>query len=152
MSEKPVNVLVVCTGNICRSPLAHVLLERYSAQRGRRVEVQSASTLGLDGKPAHKHSIRVASEVGLDLSEHASQPVTEELVEWADYILGMKIMHASKLRSRFPQADEKILLLGTFGGVHEIDDPIGGWRWKFRKTRDLLDDCVRGFVDRLPVD
>jgi protein-tyrosine-phosphatase len=144
------NLLFVCTGNICRSPLAEVMARAYAAERGRDVEVLSASVLGLDGLPAHKHSIKVAQEMGLDLRAHTAQPVTEELVEWADYILGMEIEHAAQLRGRFPQADEKILLLGTFGGVHEIEDPLGRWKPRFRACRDLIRDCVETFIDRLP--
>lgn len=144
------NILFVCTGNICRSPLAEVIARAYAEERGRPVEVASASVLGLDGPPAHKHSIKVAKEIGLDLDEHRAQPVTEELIEWADLILGMEIQHAAKLRGTFPQADEKIMLLGTFGGVHEIADPLGKWRPRFRACRDLIQDCVHTFIDRLP--
>ena len=144
------NLLFVCTGNICRSPLAEVIARAYAEERGREVEVASASVLGLDGPPAHKHSIKVASEIGLQLQHHRAQPVTAELVAWADYILGMEIQHAAKLRGGFPEADEKIMLLGTFGGVHEIVDPLGKWRPRFRACRDLIQDCVHTFIDRLP--
>ncbi|MEC7240419.1 MAG: low molecular weight protein arginine phosphatase [Myxococcota bacterium] len=144
------NILFVCTGNICRSPLAEVIARAYADERGRLVSVASASVLGLDGPPAHKHSIKVASEIGLNLHDHRAQPVTEELIDWADYILGMEIQHAAKLRGTFPQADEKIMLLGNFGGVHEIADPLGKWRPRFRSCRDLIQDCVHTFIDRLP--
>jgi len=143
-------LLFVCTGNICRSPLAEVIARAYAHERGREVEVASASVLGLDGQPAHKHSVAVAREIGLDLRAHQAQPMTDELVDWADYILGMEIHHAAELRGRFPQADEKILLLGTFGGVHEITDPLGSWKRRFRACRDLIQDCVHVFIDRLP--
>ncbi len=121
-------------------------------ERGRSVVVQSASTLGLDGRPAHINSVRVAKEIGLNLSGHQSQPLTKELMEWADFVLGMEIMHAGHMREFYPEADDKIMLLGTFGGVYEISDPLGGWRWKFRKTRVLIEHCVHAFIDRLPVD
>jgi len=152
MKEEPIHILMVCTGNICRSPLAHVIAEKYAADRGRNVVVKSASTLGLDGREAHKNSVRVAREIGLDLTSHRSQPLTKELMDWSDFALGMEIMHAGHMREHYPEADEKIMLLGTFGGVYEISDPIGAWRWKFRKTRGLIEDCVRAFIDRLPVD
>jgi protein-tyrosine-phosphatase len=144
------NLLFVCTGNICRSPLAEVIARAYATQVGREIDVQSASVLGLDGHPAHTNSIKVAREIGLDLRVHAAQPVTTELVEWADVILGMEIKHAAELRGRYPQADDKILLLGTFGGVHEIEDPLGGWKRRFRRSRNLIQDCVHSFIDRLP--
>ena len=111
---------------------------------------ESASVLGLVDKPAHRHAQAVAKEAGLDLSRHRSQPVTPELAEWADYVLGMEIQHSSKLRARYPDLEDKLLLLGSFGGMVEIQDPLGSWRRRFRITRDELQRCTQAFLDQLP--
>ena len=150
MNPAPWNLLFICTGNICRSPMAEGLARHYGQRRGIPVEVSSGSTLGLVDRPAHKHAIRVMSEIGMDISDHRSQPITEEMIEAADHVLVMEIQHAAKLRVRFPVADTKLMLLGTFGGTVEIADPLGGWRRKFRKSRDEIRDCVETFIDRLP--
>ncbi len=150
MSHKPWSLLFVCTGNICRSPMAEGLARSYGAQRGIALSARSASTLGLHDQPAHKHAVRVMSELRMDISQHQAQPVTDALVEEADHILVMEIMHAAKLRDRHPGAGEKIMLLGTFGGLVEIPDPLGGWRGRFRKSRDEIRHCVETFIDRLP--
>ena len=144
------NILVVCTGNICRSPIAEVQLRDYALRRQRDIQVKSASVLGLVNKPAHRHAQAVVKEVGLDLSQHRSQPVTPELAEWADYVLGMEIQHSSKLRARYPHLEDKLLLLGSFGGMVEIQDPLGGWRRRFRITREELQRCTQAFLDQLP--
>ncbi len=144
------NILVVCTGNICRSPIAEVLMQDYAQRRQRDLRVQSASVMGLRDKPAHRHAQAVVKEIGLDLSQHRAQPVTEELAQWADYVLGMEIQHSSKLRVRFPFLEDKLLLMGSFGGMVEIQDPLGSWRRKFRITRDELQRCTQAFVDQLP--
>ncbi|MED5371712.1 MAG: low molecular weight protein arginine phosphatase [Myxococcota bacterium] len=144
------NILVVCTGNICRSPMAEVLMQDYALRRKRDLQVRSASVMGLSGNPAHRHAQAVMKEVGLDLSQHRAQPVTDELAHWADYILGMELRHSSKLRDRFPDLDDRILLLGSFGGLMEVEDPLGGWRRRFRQTREILTRCVAGFVDQIP--
>ena len=60
------NILVVCTGNICRSPIAEVQLRDYALRRQRDIQVKSASVLGLVNKPAHRHAQAVVKEVGLD--------------------------------------------------------------------------------------
>ncbi|MCB9741881.1 MAG: low molecular weight phosphotyrosine protein phosphatase [Alphaproteobacteria bacterium] len=148
----PTRLLMVCTGNICRSPMAEGLARHYAAQRGRALEVASASVLGLDGQPAHKLAVKVMKELGIDISAHRAQPVTPELVEEADYILVMELAHAAELRDRYPEADDRILLLGTFGGKMELEDPIHGWRWRFRRSRDDIRRCVESFIDQLPAE
>ncbi len=112
--------------------------------------VQSASTMGLLDKPADHKAIAVMGEVFLDLTSHLSQPLTEDLVVWADYVLVMEYRHAHHIRKNHPVVGEKLMMLGSFGGFNEIEDPIGSWKYKFRKTRDQLSHCVEGFVDRLP--
>jgi len=140
---------MVCTGNICRSPMAEAIAQDYGFRRERKLEVRSASVLGLRDKPAHRHAIKVMNEVGLDITQHRAQPVTRELVEWADYILGMEINHSAQLRERYPEADDKILLLPTFGGLVEISDPLGGWRGRFRRCREDILRCTTAFVDQI---
>jgi len=153
MADKTVHVLVVCTGNICRSPMGEVLLKDYAESRGRKVEVQSASVLGLTGHPAHKNAIKVMHEVGLDLTKHRSQPVTPELMEWSDYVLVMEFKHATKLRERYPEStDDQIMMMGSFAGYMEIKDPLGWWKGPFKTCREELSRCVEAFVDSLSVD
>lgn len=144
------NVLIVCTGNICRSPMAEALAADYALRRGRKMNVKSASVLGLSGNPAHKHAIAVMKEVGFDITGHRAQPVTTELMDWADYVLGMEINHSATLRERYPYHDDQILLLPTFGGSVEIADPLGGWRRRFRASREEIQRCVMAFVDQIP--
>ena len=152
MTKETVNVLVVCTGNICRSPMGEVLLQDYAERRGRSVAVKSASVLGLTGHPAHKNAIKVMREVDLDLTKHRSQPVTSELMTWADYVLVMEFKHATKLRERYPDSTEdQIMMMGSFGGYVEIKDPLGWWKGPFKICREELMRCVEAFVDSLPV-
>ncbi len=147
---RPTRLLFICTGNICRSPMGEYLARAYAEERGWDVEVRSASMMGLDGNPAHTNAIKVLDEIGLDLSPHRAQPMTQELLEWADWILVMELTHSRAARDSAPSRDERILLLGSFCGKLEIDDPLGGWKRRFRKSRDEIAECVRNFMDRLP--
>ena len=144
------HLLFVCTANICRSPMAEYLAQAYGAQRGWHVTAQSAGLMGLIDKPAHKRSVRAMAEIDFNIQSHKSQGVTDELISWADYILVMELGHQVKLHDRFPASEGKVLMLGTFGGTHEVADPIGGWMGRFRRCRDLLSTCVQGFMDQLP--
>src|SRR3989454_7373089 len=87
------HVLFVCTGNICRSPLAESLLERALTERGLEVDVTSAGTGAWDGAPASEGAYLVGLERGLDLSGHRARLLTRELVERADLILTMARHH-----------------------------------------------------------
>lgn len=130
--------------------MAEAIARSYAARRGRALEVRSAGTLGIVEAPADPHAVAVCREIGVDLEQHASQGVDEALIEWADYVLVMEFRHARELRERFPEIGDKLLLLGTFGGTMEIADPIGSYKFRFRRIRDEVRRCVELFVDRLP--
>lgn len=150
MSRELPQLLMICAGNICRSPMAEYLARDYAQKRGREIEVRSASLLGLKGSTAHRYSMWAMREIGIDISAHRAQPLSEELVRNADYILVMELAQAAELRTMFPEAGDKILTLGTFGGLMDIPDPLGSLWWTFRKRRDEIRRCVEGFIDHLP--
>ncbi len=150
MLLKPYRLVFVCTANICRSPMAAGFARAYGESRGWPIEVRSAGIMGLINHHADPLAIKVMAEVGVDISDHRSSGVTDELVDWADHILVMEMRHATTLRQRHPASDSKVLMLGNFGGMVEIPDPVGGWRWRFRRNRDQLHKCTEAFMDQLP--
>jgi len=81
-------ILVICTGNICRSPVAAAMLQRRLTD----AHVTSAG-LSTEGEPAHVHSIESAADLGLDLSGHRSRRLTADAVNEADLVLGMERAH-----------------------------------------------------------
>lgn len=119
-------------------------------QRGWDVDALSCGVEAMTGQPAAPNSVRVIKEVGGDLSRHVAQPMSDELVAWADRILVMELRHASVARQRFPGADDKIQLLGHFGGTMEVGDPYGSWIFTYRRSRDLIRKCVEGLLDSMP--
>lgn len=114
------------------------------------VEARSCGVRALTGQPAAANAVRAVAEIGADLSKHAAQDATQELMDWADRVLVMELDHASNLRDRFPSADGKIQLLGNYGGIMEIADPYGRWIFAFRRSRDEIGRCVETLLDRLP--
>lgn len=130
--------------------MAEGLARRYADERGWSVDARSAGTHAIPGQPAAPNTVKVVKEVGGDVATHQSQPMTDDLVAWADRILVMEMRHAQSIRERFPASDEKIQLLGTFGGLVEIDDPYGSWIFTYRRRRDEIRRCVETFLDRLP--
>jgi protein-tyrosine-phosphatase len=148
---EPKRLLFVCTGNLCRSPMAEGLARQAITSRGLPITVGSAGTMGLVDRPAEANAVAVCAEIGVDLSRHRSRGVTAELVDSAHWVLVMEVGHAQWLREQFgDRMGDKTVMLGQFGGQFAIDDPIGGWRFQFRRSRDEIKKCVEGFLDRMP--
>jgi len=140
-------VLVICHGNVCRSPFGQVAL----ARRLPSLEVRSA---GLDvGEPgaADATATAVASERGVSLAEHRSQAASDALIEWADLVLGMQGRHAAELVRRWPAAATRVRLLGHFLGEppYDIADPWGRSPEVFAATFDRMGAAIDALVKRL---
>jgi protein-tyrosine phosphatase len=99
-------LLVVCTGNICRSPLAEAFLRReLSAKMGPRApHVRSAGTIARDGFPAREETVEVGAEHGVDLSEFRTSALTPELIRGADLVVGMAGEHTREVTRLVPEA------------------------------------------------
>ena len=132
---RPVSILFVCTGNICRSPLAEALLRDYAVKRGRedRLAVSSAGIHAGDGNPATAEAREAARRWGLDLARHRAREVRRSIIDGADFILAMTKRHHDWLVQAFPESKNKIYLALLFprgldgrppAGT-DVPDPIG---------------------------
>ena len=148
-------VLFVCTGNICRSPLAEVLLRKEIEDRGLTdLEVTSAGTGAWDGAPASEGAYLVALEHGLDLSGHRARLLTREQVQQADLVLTMARHHRARVQEL--GGEDRTFVLGEFAGragpEAEVSDPFGGDLDLYRDTFAELEQLVKSAADRLVKD
>jgi protein-tyrosine-phosphatase len=145
-------VLLVCTGNICRSPLAEALMRRELGEQTRSdITVTSAGTGAWDGAPASEGAYLVGLEHGLDLSAHRARLLTRELVEAADLVLTMARHHRARVQELGGEGRTYVLgeYAGQSGPQAEVSDPFGGDLEVYRETYAELEDMVRAAVRRI---
>jgi len=155
MSEKGhLNLLFVCTGNTCRSPMAHVLAERSLASAGwDGVNVRSAGVSAMPGSAASEGAIQAAAENGLDLEGHRSSSVTEDTVQWADLILTMGAHHLMAVEAL--GGGGKTAMLSAFAEGREdgrgwgVPDPFAGDLEVYRDSFRVLEELVETAVAKL---
>jgi protein-tyrosine-phosphatase len=130
-------VLIVCTGNTCRSPMAAALLDRaLTTLGGGPVVVESAGTGAWEGAPASEGSYLITLEHGLDLSAHRARLLTRTAVEEADLVLTMSRTHLARVRELGGGARAHLLgeFAGRVGREAEVGDPFGGDLEDYRAT------------------
>jgi glycine hydroxymethyltransferase len=141
------NVLFVCTGNICRSPIAEGLFRRLTGNR-KDIEIASAGVHAVRGQPPSVYAVEVCAEDGTNISDLRSQPLTGALVDQATHIFAMTGAHVETIQALFPQSAEKTFLLREFEEPgttvwRDVPDPIG-------LGREVYEDCARIIKKALP--
>jgi protein-tyrosine-phosphatase len=141
------HILVVCHGNIIRSPFAAFLLSQSLGERP-AVTIVSAGLEALPGRPPHPTALRQAAQRQIDLSSHAASRVERDLVERSDVIFVMDIPQLLTIRRRFPQARSKTFLLTSLAPDTpiEIRDPVDGDESVFHACFDHITRAVRPLV------
>src|SRR5436305_11270528 len=139
-------VLFVCTGNVCRSPMAEGLFRHAVAGRG-QYRVISAGLGAMEGQPPSPYAVQAVKELGIDISSQRSRMLTPELVQQADYIFGMTHSHIDTVMLLYPQAAEKTFLLREFDETldlfeKDISDPIGGSYDVYLNCRDQIEQGI----------
>ena len=104
VSKKHTNILFVCTGNICRSPMAEGILKKLVTEaRLDGIRAASAGVCALPGNPASTLARKVAGENGVDISEHRARPVSSDIIDQSDLVLVMEPAHRKSLLASYPE-------------------------------------------------
>ncbi len=147
------NILFVCSGNTCRSPLAKALLEKILEEHPdlkEKISVDSAGLYAFEGEPASELAIEAAKAYGANLEDHVSKEVNEDLVDWADLILVMESFHKDEIIDEFGCPRDKVHLLTEYVGVDgEIPDPYGGDIQEYMETAGNIYNLLNKLVEKI---
>lgn len=148
-------ILIVCTGNTCRSPMAevifhNVLAEKFpeiAASRPPAYRIASAGLSAFPGGAASSEAVSVMSQRGLDLSDHQSRSVTEHALYYADLVLTMTNSHRHAILDRFPNFADKVHLVS--GSESDVSDPFGGSESVYAVCADQIEGFLRSWAARI---
>jgi protein-tyrosine phosphatase len=118
---KELNVLFVCTGNTCRSPMAEALARKMGEEQGIKLITDSAGIYADSGDAASREAVEVLKDrYGIDLSAHRSKPLTRERIGWADLVVGITENHARLICQAFGGEGKTVSM------PQDVGDPFGG--------------------------
>jgi protein-tyrosine phosphatase len=136
-------ILVVCIGNICRSPMAEAALSARLRGRSLHVNVESAGIAALVGRPADPIAQELMSERGLDISAHRARQLTPELISAFELVLVMDAEQQRAVESMSPSARGRVHRLGRWGDF-DVPDPYRRGRPAFDRAYELIERGVDG--------
>ena len=138
-------ILVVCTGNICRSPIAEGLLK--AALPGKTV--LSAGTMAMVGDGADPMSIEVSAANGLDIAAHRAQQLTQTMLQAADLVLTLDGSHSAWIHRRYPQYRGKVHKLGKWQQDADVPDPYRRPKAVFESVYEQMASQVEDWLKRV---
>ena len=168
----------MCTGNVCRSPMAEGFLKWEADRRGLDLDVRSTGTHAWHGRAATIDGRKIMAELGVPIDDHRTIELDDRLVDWADLIIGMSLEHARDTKRAFPRAERKtytmkglLELLPSLPshddteawleaayhirdradavGVQDIEDPIGERASAYRRVATEIQDLIERFAEGL---
>ena len=137
-------ILFVCTGNTCRSPMAEGLFNARAARRGLSHRASSCGTAALSGRSATELAVGAVKKYGADIGGHVSQPLSETLLVRADKVYCMTPAHADAVASAYPAHAEKVEALSS-----PVPDPFGGDEGDYAAAAAAISAAVDAILDSL---
>ena len=139
------NVMMVCIGNICRSPIAEVYLKHLQPE----LNVYSSGLGALVGKPADPISVQLMQAKNIDLSNHSAQQINSVLVSSADLILAMEQKHLDIIQSKYPESRGKVHLISKWTGNQSIPDPYKKNQEAFELASTMIEAGLNAWHKKL---
>ena len=141
------NILTVCTGNLCRSPMAEAWLRHQG--RDRRMRVSSAGLMARVGEPAEANAVTLLYQHGVDLSTHRARQLDLAHILTADLVLVMERWQKTEIERLCPPARGRTYLLAHWQGETEIKDPYRGNAALFEEAFEKISAAIDAWLERI---
>ena len=137
------NILFVCTGNTCRSPMAEAIANKFFKERGIAAVASSCGIYATDGSEASKNAMAIMKNAyDTDISDHRARIVCEEYLAAADIVIAVTEGHKNHLCAAYPGYADKVYAMGEFGEeCCDVDDPYGGSLEIYKETAAQIQRC-----------
>lgn len=142
-------ILMVCVGNICRSPSAELLLADKLEKAGKKVEISSAGIAAVVGKGMDPKAAKIVAKSNIDTSKHVARQLTADIAAESDLILVPEKGHIEAVYKIAPFARGKVMLLGKWLDNREIPDPHRQSEEMFNHVIDLVDKACTAWAEKL---
>lgn len=139
-------ILIVCVGNICRSPTAEYVLRH---RLGDRVAVGSAGLGAMTGHPIDPTALALLHEHGIDGDAHRARQLDARLLRESDLVLAMERSHVDAIRRIAPEASGKVFMMDRWLGGEGVPDPYRQRRPAFEHVYQLIDESVNSWLPYL---
>ncbi|WP_370519513.1 protein tyrosine phosphatase [Alcanivorax sp. DP30] len=138
-------ILVICDGNICRSPTVEAMLKALKPG----LAISSAGLIGLEGQDMEPTAREVAADHGLECGPHIARKLTSEMCRDSDLILVMESRQKDRLGQKFPEASGKTFLATHWNGKNDIPDPYKRGRDAFERIYPMMEAATRAWAEKL---
>lgn len=141
------NILFVCTGNTCRSPMAAALMNKIASENDIKAAAKSAGIFAAEGETASEEAIQAMKKYDIDLSGHKARRLTKDLMDESDLILTMTDAHKAVLEQA---AEGKVFSISEYAGTEgDVPDPFGGDQDEYDETAVLIYDLLTDIAERI---
>ena len=144
-------IMFICTGNICRSAMAHKMLEKRAKEENKDVEVYSCGIYAQNGDIPTYEALTVMKDYGIDLSNHRATNIRNSNIKDMDVILCATTAHKNNVIAMYPELKDRVYTMKEYAGYPQNDidikDPWGYGIEVYRKCAKELEDCINKIME-----